>query len=243
MLRKVNYGESDVIATLLTRDHGIVSVIARAARKSTKRFPGLQPLRPIQTTIRRKPNATMHTLHEAIVLSEYRGLEASLAKISTASYLTELTGSLLREGDPSESFFDALDGMYSEIANDTSSDEALVLLTSAFELRLLNLSGWAPRFDACFDCGLVSAEMESFRVVRSGEGLVCDGCRGGRRYGSISGDVLRWLHYLQSPMHHDAPNESPDFDTINRVVRASVDANVVKAVSYTHLTLPTTPYV
>jgi len=38
ILRRVAYGERDWILTLLTRDHGIVSAIARAARSSRRRF-------------------------------------------------------------------------------------------------------------------------------------------------------------------------------------------------------------
>src|SRR5262245_33859927 len=40
VLRAVDYGESDRVVTLFTREHGCVSAMARAARKSKRRFAG-----------------------------------------------------------------------------------------------------------------------------------------------------------------------------------------------------------
>ncbi|HSM92508.1 MAG TPA: DNA repair protein RecO, partial [Anaeromyxobacteraceae bacterium] len=41
VLRVVDYGESDRIVTLLTRERGKVGAYARGARASRRRFPGL----------------------------------------------------------------------------------------------------------------------------------------------------------------------------------------------------------
>ncbi|HTU59687.1 MAG TPA: DNA repair protein RecO, partial [Polyangiales bacterium] len=40
VLRAVDFGESDRVITLLTRELGLVSTMARAARKSKRRFAG-----------------------------------------------------------------------------------------------------------------------------------------------------------------------------------------------------------
>ncbi|MBS3810049.1 MAG: recombination protein O N-terminal domain-containing protein, partial [Desulfobacterales bacterium] len=41
LLRRIEYGDYDLIATFLTRAKGKISVIAKNAKKSRKRFSGL----------------------------------------------------------------------------------------------------------------------------------------------------------------------------------------------------------
>ena len=51
VVRTVTYGESDVIATLVTETSGKVSTIVRGARKSTRRVGGaLEPMHTIKAT-------------------------------------------------------------------------------------------------------------------------------------------------------------------------------------------------
>ncbi len=45
LLRRVEYGESDLVLTLLTQKVGKVSALARGARKSSKRFGSALELR------------------------------------------------------------------------------------------------------------------------------------------------------------------------------------------------------
>jgi len=44
LLRRIDYGDYDLIITLLTFDAGKISVIAKSAKKSIKRFSGVLEL-------------------------------------------------------------------------------------------------------------------------------------------------------------------------------------------------------
>ena len=44
LVRRVAVGEADLVVTFLTEERGIVAAAARAARKSARRFVGLEPM-------------------------------------------------------------------------------------------------------------------------------------------------------------------------------------------------------
>ena len=44
LLRRIEFGDYDLILTFLTRDSGKIAAIAKSARKSAKRFAGLLEL-------------------------------------------------------------------------------------------------------------------------------------------------------------------------------------------------------
>src|SRR5688572_7441173 len=52
VLRRTPYGESDLVVTLFTQTLGQVAALARAARKSQRRFGGnLEPLHTVAVTL------------------------------------------------------------------------------------------------------------------------------------------------------------------------------------------------
>jgi len=63
VLRKVEYGDADLILSLYTESRGRISAIARSARKSRKRFTGaLDPGSLVLVRYRPKASGAMETL-------------------------------------------------------------------------------------------------------------------------------------------------------------------------------------
>lgn len=201
VLRTVDYGESHMIVTLLGREVGKFSAMARSARASRKRFGGsLLPMRALDATVSFKPQRDLASLLEATVTRDFDGLEASFEKITFASYATELVRAVLREGDKASDVFDLLDTFYTRLAD--ADDECLVLevMLHKFTLDLLEWSGAAPELGGCHRCGLSAESLDKYRCLRTGEGLVCDDCvRRGESYGVIAEETLDVLLYLQAP--------------------------------------------
>ncbi|HXK19309.1 MAG TPA: recombination protein O N-terminal domain-containing protein, partial [Polyangiaceae bacterium] len=66
LLRRVEYGEADLVLTLLTQKLGKVSALARGARKSNKRFGGaLEPMHTLAVELDERPGAELFSLLEA----------------------------------------------------------------------------------------------------------------------------------------------------------------------------------
>ncbi len=211
VLRTVDYGDSDVIVTLLGREIGKFSAMARSAKNSKKRFGGsLLPMRALDATVSFKPQRDLANLLDASVVRDFPGLEASFEKITFASYATELVRAVLREGDTASDVFDMLDAFYARLG--TAEDEPIVLevMLHQFTLDLLGWSGAAPEIDGCHRCGLAAEALDKLRCLRTGQGLVCGDCaRRGEAYGVVEPPTIAVMRYLRA-LDGPAPREIGD---------------------------------
>lgn len=170
VLRKVAYGEADLIITLLAREVGRLSARARSARRSRRRFAGALELFTV-SKVELRPGGRqqeMWTLASADVSESFAELAREVGCLSHASYGTELVRELLAPEQPEPGLFDLLVELYRTL----SRRGARVDVLRVFELALLGELGLAPLFDACAACG----RRDSFALDR---GAVLDPGRGG----------------------------------------------------------------
>jgi DNA repair protein RecO (recombination protein O) len=232
VLRTVDYGDSHVIVTLLGRDLGKFSAMARSARKSKKRFGGsLLPLRGLTATVTFRPNRDLANLDRATVAHDYPGIEATYEKITIASYATELVRNALRDGDEANDMFDLLHGFYESLGSADDDVDVLRAVLYHFELSLMRVSGSAPSLRACHRCGKPWESLRKLRCLRDGHGLVCGNCvRRGERFGVLEADTLTALHYLEAP--EGRPPDALADREIGAQIRRVLDASLEHVVDY-----------
>lgn len=170
VLRETETRETDKILTLLTPDHGKISVIARGARRKNCRFTAAaQALAFSEWTLYHKGD--WYYANEGETLELFSGLRPDLSRLSLGFYLAELTEAVTLEEVPaSELLSHLLNGLYA--LSRLHKPEALV--KAAFEFRLLCLAGYEPLADACAVCGKEEPEDP---VLDAAQGVVrCRGC-------------------------------------------------------------------
>src|ERR1700733_10832996 len=99
VLRARDYAESDRIVTLLTRDFGKLSGIAKGAKASRRRFERkLEPFSHVTLFFRRRPHGKLafFTRSEAGDLPPLTA-EDDLARFALGTYMLELTEALTSE--------------------------------------------------------------------------------------------------------------------------------------------------
>lgn len=180
LLRAVDYGESDRIVHLLTADAGRLTAIAKAARRSHRRFPGtLDVFNHLAVEGRLKPRASMAFLEKATLLDPFLGLRRAPARYALASFLVEMLDRLAPEGlarDDAERLFAYAIESLRLIARATPSGSLRLIL----ELRALDALGLRPELRRCVRCGRVAGDeiAHDHRVhfhVPDG-GIVCTAC-------------------------------------------------------------------
>lgn len=187
VVRVVDYGEADRIAALLTRDLGRVSAMARAARKSKKRFGGaLAALSRGRATLveRRSDLLTFEAFeptHDPLRLS------GDLGRFAHAAYALELAYELSppRQADPG--LYALVEGMLDRLEREPASAAAL----RWFELRVLDHAGIGPALDRCAGCGrgdVLDRPLQAFDPAAGG--VVCGACRG-PRLPALDGEARR----------------------------------------------------
>jgi DNA repair protein RecO (recombination protein O) len=177
VLRTVDYGEADRIVTLLTRELGKISALARGARRSQKRFgAGLALFGVGEATLVDKPGAELLTLEGFAAARGFPRIGLDVAKVALGGYVSELVRELVPVRQPDEAVFALAVDMLALLDEDDPRAEMM----RVFELKLLEAVGLRPTLDHCLVCGEEAAMEDDgpsvgFDPTRGG--LVCASCR------------------------------------------------------------------
>jgi DNA repair protein RecO (recombination protein O) len=193
VLRHIDYGEADRIVTFFACDCGRIKGFARGARKSRKRFgAALEPFARVILHWSPSRSGDMVTLKEAELLDLRAGLRRDLAAIALAGYGCELVETLLAEGQGQVEVFNLLQAFLDQLSAHGAALESRLL----FELRILNLVGYAPHLLHCSECGeTLRSEEVAFDASRGGSlCLACARSRVSLRVGILTlGTLARSL--------------------------------------------------
>jgi DNA repair protein RecO (recombination protein O) len=181
MLRRVEYGDFDLILTLLTPDAGKIAVIAKAAKKSTKRFPGILEIFSILDVVYergKKHTGGLPYLKEAGLKRPFMNIRSEIQKTAYASYWAELINLWMEEGQSHPGLYNLFENVLAGLDHGSMPDEVLSLV---FQLRFMRIAGMEPNFDSCTVCqrSMGQIDARSLFVSVSKGGMVCNRCSGG----------------------------------------------------------------
>lgn len=174
VVRLVDYGEADRIVGLFTRSSGLVSAVARAARRSQRRFGGT-----LQTghhlVVELVPGRHgLGRLESARIVDPHLGLTTDLERLTEAALVLKAIREHMPEGEPDESVFDALVEQLAAVSTSGAEPRRLV----RFRLGLFDHLGVGPQLDRCVRCGKEAPlDRPGCFDARLG-GLVCRSCGG-----------------------------------------------------------------
>lgn len=202
VLSTVDYGESDRLVTLLTRDHGKLTAFAAGARKSKKRFAGaLEPFMRLRVQLVETRGSTVR-MDSADIVAGFYTARAELELIARALYAVELCRELTRDHEPHPELFELLE----EYLGRLDAREAGPTSLLAFELFALAHAGLMPRFDSCALCGGMPGERPRFDQVHGG--AVCEPCGlRAREAVAVPPALLTGLRALQEGQRTPLPPE------------------------------------
>jgi DNA repair protein RecO (recombination protein O) len=189
-------GESDLIVVLLSKHHGKLAAVAPGGRKSRKRFGAcLDLFVQIEAELIDLGKGGLWRLTEAHILREFRGIRSDLIAIAHAAYVSELTSSLIREGEESLKAYQFLQSTLEKL------DEAPLssLELRIFEVGILRLSGLVPTLSNCLVCG--AREKANFFFDFDQGGLVCQDCHPSDHSKGINPELCEVLAAIDSGNH------------------------------------------
>lgn len=196
LLRRVDYGDFDLILTLFTEASGKIFVIAKHAKKSRKRFAGvLELFTVLKITCRTGRNAGLPVLQEASLEEPFAGIRESMLKTAYASYWSELVTAWAEESQQLARLYRLLVHVLAGLDR-RQMDPALLNLV--FQMRFLDIAGICPNLHYCCVCkqGLDrQPRMAAVDLARGG--LRCHGC-GEREEGHVclSQGTIKQLQWL-----------------------------------------------
>lgn len=215
VLRRVPYGEADLVVTLLSGDHGRISALARSARKSSRRFSGgLGMATTGEAHLRDRAGADLMVLDSFEARDGRSALGADLGKAAHAAYAVELCERLCPPREPERAAFEWLDEFLNRLGAGMATAERLRI----FELGLLRRLGIGPSLDRCVGCGRRDFGGDDVRWYPERGGVVCRTCTS--RGALVSGQVRAELERLSLASLADADELVIDRDIMATCRRA-----------------------
>ncbi len=174
ILRSVDFKESDRILTLLTETLGRISVLARGARKSNRRFAGALATFAVFEAVLGHRRGELWPLKEATLLDAHPNLATDLKRVEAGSLVLELAREVTTEQLPDDRLFSLVVRVLSLIGDiELNKVDAVVI---AGTLRILAQSGTAVSTIHCNACGKpVPADKKVYFNPARG-GVVCTPC-------------------------------------------------------------------
>lgn len=173
VLHAFNYLESSRIVRLATRDAGLVSAIARGARRPKSAFGPLDLFVHGVAQLSVRPNRDLHTLTGFDVASSRSALGTALPRFMGAAMLSELVLRFGHEESARDLFAPLANGL-DMLESDNGQETVDVALAAAWQL--VAAMGFAPTIDDCAHChAAIATDAATPFDLRAG-GVLCASC-------------------------------------------------------------------
>jgi DNA repair protein RecO (recombination protein O) len=174
VLHVFDYRETSRIVRLATRDVGIVSVIARGARRPKSRFgPALDLFMSGVAHLSLHPTNDLHTLAAFDGTRARPELAGSMARFTAASALAEVCLRFAKEDDSGRVHV-AATALLDAIGVAQSEDVAALALAGIW--RVVAELGFAPSLDQCASCHADLVPSATVVFHHRAGGALCDRC-------------------------------------------------------------------
>ncbi|MCE2403125.1 DNA repair protein RecO [Candidatus Poribacteria bacterium] len=182
VIRAFSLREAHKIITFYTPNFGKVKAMAYGVKSPKSKLSGsLELLNHGMLLFNYRENRDLQNLTGFELIEGFDGIRTDFARITYGCYLAELIDAIASEGNANPEVFDLLRDTYQFL---TDADD-LALLARFFEIKFLDLTGYAPQLSQCANCGSVVTatsvnNTQSVLVVlfsvRHG-GLLCGDCQ------------------------------------------------------------------
>lgn len=192
ILRSQNWGETSRIVTVFSREHGLLKLVAKGARRPKSRFgAAFDTSNVVQVVFYRSRSSDLHTVSEAAIVWRPAGREHGLERARMLAAGLEIPLKAAAPETPIMALYRNLRRFLQDI--DASPEDGHPGLLLDFALHSLKNLGYHPVLDRCLSCRrMLPGRAAGFSL--GGGGLVCHSCGSKfRDLAVVSGGQVRWL--------------------------------------------------
>ncbi len=199
VLRHREWGESDRMLTLFTRELGKVQALAKGVRKPRSRKAGhVEPFSRATLLLARGRSFFILTQAEAVNI--HSALRENLILLGYASYVVELLDRFTHDEEQQNLFYRLLANTLTRLNRGDDPN----LVTRYYEIRTLDFVGFRPQLMTCAQCKVEILPEDQF-ISGSQGGVLCPNCgRASREARPISMQALKYLRHFQRNNYKNA---------------------------------------
>ncbi|WP_096188363.1 DNA repair protein RecO [Evansella halocellulosilytica] len=190
IIRTNDYGETNKIITVLTRENGKVALMARGAKRPKSRFASSAQLFMYGMFIYQRSSG-IGTLNQADIIDSFKEVRKDLKLTSHAAYIVEMVDRLTEDHKRDPYLFELVYQLHVYLNEGVDPD----ILTRIFETKMLDVAGVRPNFSYCVLCGQTD---DAFVFsIRQG-GILCNRCKHEDAYHmKVNQAVIKLLRLFQ----------------------------------------------
>lgn len=168
VIRTHDYGETNKIVTIYTRELGKVGVMARGAKKPKSRLSSVSQLFTYGFFLIQGQSG-LGTLQQGELIESFRELREDLFLTTYAAIVVELTDKLTDDRKTNPYLFELLISTLRYMSEGLDLD----ILLFIFETKMLQVAGIHPKLEGCTRCGRTDGEVW-FSLKEAG--FICNSC-------------------------------------------------------------------
>ncbi|UTR17070.1 DNA repair protein RecO [Salipaludibacillus sp. LMS25] len=190
VIRTTDYGETNKIITILSRENGKIAVMARGAKRPKSRFASSTQLFIYGTFIYQK-SQKMGSLSQSDIIDSFKEVRNDLMLTAYGAYIVELIDKFTDDNEKNPYLFELLYQLLHHL-NERADGEILIRI---LEIKMLAFSGSSPTLHECAHCG--RTDLPFVFSLRFG-GALCKACSHEDRYHlPTSPSVMKLLKLFQ----------------------------------------------
>lgn len=168
IIRTTNYGETNKIVTIYTRERGKTACMARGAKKPNSRLSAVtQPF--VQGSFLMQTGRGLGTLQQGEILSPMRHIREDIMATAYAAYMAELVDKSMDDQQSNPFLYECLEQSLHYLDEGFDAE----ILTNIFEMKMLQVIGLRPELSCCANCGSRDGRF-AFSIRENG--LLCHRC-------------------------------------------------------------------
>jgi DNA repair protein RecO (recombination protein O) len=172
ILNQIDYSNTSLIVTFFTEKFGLLSGLAKGARRPKSSFLGsFDRLNYNEITFYRHTRSSLHTISESKIKNSFSGLRESQERMYAAHYMAEIVRGMTREDEPQPEVFNLLVNTLREL--EQADDVTRVLFQ--FEIKFLSDVGFRPELESCVVCWKKPQGARIYFCANEG-GITCELC-------------------------------------------------------------------
>ena len=171
ILSQRQFGETDKLITVFSKEHGKKTIIAKGILKSTSPLIyHLDNMNLARLVMSKGKNLDLVT--QASVIESFEYIRNNYDLTVQGLYILELIDKFTIEHNNDTSLYNSIIATFSRI----NDNEPLLLNVRLFELNLLQSSGLMPEFNQCVECNQPVSSDQTFININIG-GVLCLNCK------------------------------------------------------------------
>lgn len=208
LARRTTIGEGDLIILVFTEGAGLVSAMARGARRSQRRFAGaLEPFHTLMLRLEERADKELLSLAEASLADVRTTLVSDLGRLDAAGRAMNWIKHVAPPRTPEPELWKELTTFLDELDTPSLAGTPEQFL-AAHGFRLLAALGWGLDLSRCVRCGKPCEENRTAMIDAVLGGLVCRSCGGAamrlsaaqrRHFSSAAAGTARTIELAEVP--------------------------------------------